>query len=115
MDDPRKLVLSLEQISGHIVGGRDLDSALDRIVGALSEILGARRCSILLKAEPDRLRMRAALGIPEEVVERTEVRIGEGIAGRVARRVKRGCCAAPTARTRAPRTATPAARRSAPR
>ena len=84
MDDPRKLVLSLEQISGLIVGGRDLDSALDRIVSALSEILGARRCSILLEAEPGRLRMRAALGIPEAVVATTVVPVGEGIVGRVA-------------------------------
>ena len=84
MDDPRKLVLSLEQISGHIVGGRDLDSALDRILDGLNEILGAQCCAILLKTEPDRLRMRAALGIPQDVVEGTVVRVGEGIAGRVA-------------------------------
>ncbi len=85
MDDARKLVLSLEQITNRIVGGLDLDEALDGIVSALTEILRAGRCSVMVKTAPGVLRMRAAVGIPDSVVEQTIVRLGEGIAGEVAR------------------------------
>lgn len=83
-DADLKLLRSLEQITNRIVGGHDLDETLRSIVVALTEILHADRCSILLKTSAGQMRMRAAKGIPTSILERTVVRVGEGIAGRVA-------------------------------
>lgn len=85
MHDSRKLVRALEEITDRIVGGADLDAVLGRIVSALTDVLHAARCSILLRTAPELLRMRAAVGIPPEILGRTVIRLGEGIAGEVAR------------------------------
>lgn len=85
MAEDQRLVDDLSRISGAIVDGDDLQTTLEGVVGGMCAATGAERCSILLRSGRDRLRIRAARGLPPWVVERTIVRIGHGIAGEVAR------------------------------
>jgi len=89
MGGEARLVRELEQISGAIVAGDDLEATLARVLGAMRAATGAERCSIMLRSgNPGDaggwLRIRAAHGLPRDVVERTVVAVGEGIAGGVA-------------------------------
>jgi sigma-B regulation protein RsbU (phosphoserine phosphatase) len=81
-DEPR-LVDELQRISDGIVAGDDLQATLVRVLEVMCAATGAGRCSIMLRSG-GRLRIRAAQGLPDHVVERTAVPLGEGIAGEVA-------------------------------
>lgn len=83
MGDESRLVRELEQISGAIVAGDDLESTLERVLSAMCTATGAERCSIMLRSGGS-LRIRASRGLAREVVERTVVPVGDGIAGGVA-------------------------------
>ncbi|NUP99307.1 MAG: diguanylate cyclase [Armatimonadetes bacterium] len=62
-----------------------LQRLFDVIVDSAARICGADRCSLMLiDKDGETMRMRAARGIPPEVVEKAEARVGEGIAGSVA-------------------------------
>ncbi len=63
-----------------------LQRLFEVIVDSAARISGADRCSLML-IDPgqETLRMRAAVGIPPEVVAKAEARVGEGIAGTVAK------------------------------
>ncbi len=76
----------LARISERIIAGDDLDSTLQGILETLREALGAERSSIMLKTTPDKLRIRAARGLADDVVRDTTVPVGEGISGEVAER-----------------------------
>ncbi|MBU0498899.1 MAG: SpoIIE family protein phosphatase [Gammaproteobacteria bacterium] len=74
----------IERISGLLASGSDLEELFDSAGTAISEIIGARRWSIMLRTSTDFLRIHASKGIPAEIVERAQVRVGVGIAGSVA-------------------------------
>lgn len=64
---------------------QSLQSLFQVIVDSAAKVSGAQRCSLMvLDEETQTLRIRAAIGIPEETIARAEVRLGEGIAGHVA-------------------------------
>ena len=84
MADERRLVDELGRISGAIAGGDALEATLEGVLRAMGDATGAERCSILLRAGRDHLRVRAVSGLPAHVLERTPIPIGQGIAGRVA-------------------------------
>jgi len=83
MADDRWLVDEIERITHAIVAGDDLETTLARVVDGMRAATGAARCSIMLRSG-DRLRIRAAHGLPAHVVEHVSVPVGEGIAGGVA-------------------------------
>ena len=60
MAGARELVRELERISSRIAAAPDLELTLEDIVEVLSDTLGARRCSILLKTSTECMRIRAA-------------------------------------------------------
>jgi len=63
----------------------EIEKFLELVVENVSELMAATKVSLML-ADPvnNELRIEAAIGMQEEVVEHTSVRLGEGIAGRVA-------------------------------
>jgi hypothetical protein len=63
----------------------EIEKFLELVVDNVSELMAASKVSLML-ADPvnDVLRIEAAIGMQEEVVEHTCVKVGEGIAGRVA-------------------------------
>ncbi len=69
---------------------RDLSSTLSvervlqRLLDRTLEHLDAEIGSILLLGDDDQLRVMLSQGLPQDVVERTEMKIGEGISGHVA-------------------------------
>ena len=62
-----------------------LQRLLEVVVDSASRICGAQRCSLML-IDPDgeTMRIRAARGIPPEVVAKAEGKVGDGISGSVA-------------------------------
>ncbi|NNL65386.1 MAG: SpoIIE family protein phosphatase, partial [Myxococcales bacterium] len=84
MAGDQRLVQELSRISGGIVAGADLQATLSGVVEGMRDATGAERCSIMLRTGGGSLRIRAACGLPEAVVERTRVPLGQGIAGAVA-------------------------------
>lgn len=62
-----------------------LDDLVDFIVRKSTDILNARKCSLMLFDQTTKeLCIRAAKGLDEEVIEKTRVRLGDPIAGIVA-------------------------------
>jgi HD-GYP domain-containing protein (c-di-GMP phosphodiesterase class II) len=63
----------------------EIEKFLDLVVENISELMRASKVSfMLLDPVSQELRIEAAVGIQEAVVEHTSVKLGEGIAGRVA-------------------------------
>ncbi len=64
----------------------DLDEVMDRVVGLTSTLLNVKTCSLMM-IEPDgrTMTMRAANGLPKDVIESYEGQVGHGISGYVAR------------------------------
>jgi signal transduction histidine kinase/FixJ family two-component response regulator/putative methionine-R-sulfoxide reductase with GAF domain len=63
---------------------RPLDEVLHRLLLGATQVTGAERGSILL-LEADELSIRAAIGLPPDVVASTRLKLSEGISGYVAR------------------------------
>ena len=62
-----------------------LDELVDFIVKKSAEILEARKCSLMFLDQQTReLCIKGALGLADEVIEKTRIKIGESIAGAVA-------------------------------
>ena len=62
-----------------------LQRLFDVIVESAARICGARRCSLmLLEPDAETLKMRAARGIPAEILAKATATVGDGIAGSVA-------------------------------
>jgi len=73
------------ELSHALIANFDLPRLLDLIVTTAIEVTDAERGSVMLLDEAEGvLTIKAAKGIPDEVVESTRLRLGEGIAGRVA-------------------------------
>jgi len=61
-----------------------INEVLNELVHAIARMMEVKRCSVMLVVG-DRLQVGAAVGMPNEVLQRAAVKIGEGIAGRVAK------------------------------
>jgi signal transduction histidine kinase len=82
-----RALIPLYELSLSFMGLTQLDELLDEILTVSCDETGADRASLMLWNEDEQaLTIRAAVGIPEEIVRTTVVRIGEGISGRVAER-----------------------------
>jgi signal transduction histidine kinase/HD-GYP domain-containing protein (c-di-GMP phosphodiesterase class II) len=63
----------------------EIEKFLELVVENVAELMMASKVSLMiLDPESEELRIEAAIGTQEEVVEHTSVKLGEGIAGRVA-------------------------------
>ncbi len=78
--DLEVLYESIKDLTSTLSVERVLQRLLDRTLQHLEAEIG----SILLVGDDDRLRVMVAQGLPQDVIERTEMRIGEGISGHVA-------------------------------
>lgn len=75
----------LYSISESMTQFMDTDHIFDQIVNVASEVTGAQRVSLMLLDRRRRyLRIRAACGVPPEVIRTAKLNLGEGIAGKVA-------------------------------
>lgn len=83
MADFHDAVSALERVTARVVSGQDLDGTLTSFAPVLTEVLGARHWSVMLK-RGEVLRIRASRGIPDDVAQSVTVKLGDGIAGRVA-------------------------------
>ena len=78
-------IRAAQEIGNLLVSTFDVDTVLKLIVRGIRDVTGAEACSIMLWDSAERhLRIRAAVGIPEDVIERVRLRRGENIAGWVA-------------------------------
>jgi signal transduction histidine kinase len=74
------------ELSHALIANFDLPPLLDLIVTTAIEVTDADRASVMLLDHKEGvLTIKAAKGVPDEVVRSTRVKLGEGIAGRVAR------------------------------
>jgi len=75
----------IRQVTDSMTARGTLDEVLEGIGRGTTRLLGARRGSLMLRASGSRLlRMQAAVGIPQKVVEKSRTELGLGIAGRCA-------------------------------
>jgi signal transduction histidine kinase/CheY-like chemotaxis protein len=82
-----RALVPLYELSLSFMGVTQLDELLGEILRVSCEESGADRASLMLWDKDDQaLTIRAAVGIPEEIVRTTVVKMGEGISGRVAER-----------------------------
>lgn len=82
-----RALIPLYELSKLFMGVTNLDLLLTEIVNVCCQETGAERASLMLLNEDGHtLTIRAARGLPKEVIETTCVELGEGIAGRVAER-----------------------------
>ncbi|HIQ04729.1 MAG TPA: GAF domain-containing protein [Anaerolineae bacterium] len=81
-----RALVPLYELSQAFMSDFDLSSLLEKIIAIGLQETGAHRGSIMLLDESGtELRIRAAVGLPKEVVATQRARIGEGIAGWVAK------------------------------
>ena len=79
-----KLLRALDRVSEAALGSADVESFLQHLLRAtLDGTESVDTCAVLLR-EGDVLRVRAAVGLEEELEQRFTLKIGEGFAGRVA-------------------------------
>ncbi len=78
--DLEVLYETVRDLSSTLSVDRVLQRLLDRTLVHLNAEIG----SILLLGDDDQLRVMLSQGLPQDVVERTEMKIGEGISGHVA-------------------------------
>jgi signal transduction histidine kinase/ActR/RegA family two-component response regulator len=78
-------LIPLYEVSRAFITTIDLDALLQQVVNTSSRATGADRCSLmLLQPETDELVVRAAVGLPPNVIGTARERVGHGIAGYVA-------------------------------
>lgn len=89
-EEPGLLVESvLKEISEVVSSIDDSQSVLESLVHLVTRMLQVQKCSLMiLDREAGELRIRAAHGIPPDVVRNCRIPLGEGIAGWVAREGK---------------------------
>ena len=78
-------LLALYEIGKAVNSTLDLDEVLNQIIKETSKLFKADAASIMLLNEDRELTIRAAQGLPGEIVRNTKVQLGEGIAGWVAK------------------------------
>jgi len=78
-------LLQLKTVSEELIGVADLQKALNMVLDTAVEITSADTASIMLREkDEDTLKIVAAHGLPQEIVESTCIRMGDAIAGLVA-------------------------------
>ncbi len=76
---------ALDRVSSAALGTGELDTFLPQLMTVLLETVAAvDSVAILLRDEHDELRIRAAIGLEDEMLAGYSVRVGEGFAGTVA-------------------------------
>jgi sigma-B regulation protein RsbU (phosphoserine phosphatase) len=70
-----------DAISAHVA---DLDTLLESVARLMRKLLDYEILVFLLMDEEETLRIRYAVGLPDEVVRRARIRLGEGITGAAA-------------------------------
>jgi GAF domain-containing protein/anti-sigma regulatory factor (Ser/Thr protein kinase) len=76
---------ALEAVAQVGLAARSLDELIENLLPLVRDLFGADRAELLLvEAERQELRMRAAVGLDEETIARVRMPIGRGIAGRIA-------------------------------
>ena len=76
---------ALDKISAAALESHDIDTLLQRLLGVFVEMTeAADTAAIMLREDGDCLRVRAAVGLEEEVRQGFSVRIGEGFSGTIA-------------------------------
>jgi PAS domain S-box-containing protein len=76
---------ALDRVSSAALGTGELDTFLPQLMTVLLETVAAvDSVAILLRNERDELRIRAAIGLEDEMLAGYSVRVGEGFAGTVA-------------------------------
>lgn len=75
---------ALDRISAAALESSSLDELLQRLLRVFIEITAAVDTAVILLREDDRLRVRAAVGLEEDVARGFSLRVGEGFAGRIA-------------------------------
>jgi len=73
----------IHEVNSLITATLKLDDVLHQLVTAIARAMRVSRCSVMM-IEGQRLRVRAAVGMPDAALEQAETAVGEGIAGRVA-------------------------------
>jgi len=82
-----RAIVPLYELSHTFMGGMPLSDLLDRIVSTAQQETSAQVVSLMLLDDNEQeLRIAAAAGLPQDIVETRKVLLGQGIAGRVARR-----------------------------
>lgn len=80
-----RAIIPLFELSQAFMSTVDLSALLERVVRTAAEETGADRCSLMLLDETrGELTVRAAQGLPAEVIASTRRKVGEGISGWVA-------------------------------
>ncbi|WPB82533.1 ATP-binding protein [Archangium violaceum] len=79
-----RTLVALERISQAALGSEDLDTFLPRLLRVILESMESVDSVILLLREGDTLRVRATVGVEEEVPADFSLRVGEGFTGKVA-------------------------------
>lgn len=78
---------TLNRVGQYIHSLLDIDRLLDRLVLAISDLMGVEVISVMLiEKETGEMAIRASKGIPDEVVKTARQKVGEGIAGWVVER-----------------------------
>jgi len=78
-------ISSLFEVGLAMTSEVSLQRLFEVVVDSASRICGAQRCSLMLiDRDGETMRIRAARGIPPEIVAKAEGRVGEGISGSVA-------------------------------
>jgi signal transduction histidine kinase/HD-GYP domain-containing protein (c-di-GMP phosphodiesterase class II) len=84
---PKKQAITRSRVMGitSTVRRLEVERFLELVVESVSELMRASKVSLMLvDRETGDLRIDAAIGVQETVVEHTRVKVGEGISGRVA-------------------------------
>lgn len=79
---------AFDKISAAALESRQIDVFLQRLLGVLIDTTESADTAAILLREDDSLRVRAAVGLEQEVEERFTVKVGEGFAGSIARDVR---------------------------
>jgi PAS domain S-box-containing protein len=79
-----RTLVALDRLSKAALGTEDLDTFIPRLLRVILECTESVDSLTLLLREGDTLRVRAAVGLEEEVSTGFSLKVGEGFAGRVA-------------------------------
>jgi signal transduction histidine kinase len=79
-----RTLVALDRISETALGPEDLDTFLPRLLRVIVESTESVNCATLLLCEGDSLRVRASVGLEEEVAAGFQLQVGEGFAGKIA-------------------------------
>lgn len=79
-----RVLRALDRISEAALGTADLDTFLGKLARAVLECTEAVDSAVVLLREGDRLRVRAGVGLEENLSANATIRVGEGFAGRIA-------------------------------